>query len=162
MKKLNYKNEVCSCCNQSTTYILAIDHGTAHIVKQIARFIGKKGINAVHPRKEMEGSYLTSNEVGNLSRARFHGLIARIKDEPGNYLLTKKGASFLRGEAIPRFAIISKVTGHNEGYYNEETDTVVIYDYDPKNPINIGTEESDYWEGIGYDIHEGRIIHDVK
>lgn len=158
MKKIDYQNETCKCCGQSTTYVLGIDHGTVKIVQQIARFIGKKGINAVHPRKEMEGSYLTSNEVGNLSRARFHGLIARLKGEPGNYVLTTKGAKFLRGEAIPRYAIISKKEGGNIGYWHIE-ETSVVYDFNPKNP---GMEEGEYWTGINYSIEEGRIINDIN
>ena len=82
---------------------------------QIARYIRTKGINVVHPRKEMEGHSLSSNDVGNLSRARFHGLIAKVKGEKGNYLLTTKGAKFLRGEAVPKYAIISIVTGKQIG-----------------------------------------------
>lgn len=152
-----YKPEVCVCCGQTTTYLIAIDHGTVHIVKQIARFIQQKGINCVHPRKEMEGAWLTSNEVGNLSRARLHGLIAKVKDNPGNYLLTKKGARFLKGDKIPRVAIIRKGTEatdrHNDGYFNPEEDTCVVGDFT--------ASQGDYWEGINYTIEEGRIVRDV-
>lgn len=148
-KSFDYTPDVCSSCNQSKTYALAIDRGTVHIVKQIARFIAKKGINAVHPRKEMEGSYLTSNEVGNLSRARFHGLIARVHGESGNYLLTTKGAKFLKGERVPQVAIISKVTGHQEGYFLPEDLNTVVSDYETP---------GEYWEGINFTISEGSII----
>jgi len=150
--KLEYVPEKCACCNQSTTYVLAIDRGTVHILKQIARFIGKKGINAVHPRKEMEGTMLSSNDVGNLSRVRFHGLIARVKDNPGNYLLTKKGAAFLRGGLIPRFAIISKAEGHQIGYLKPEDYSCTVHDF---------TSDTEYWEGINYDISEGRIVREL-
>ena len=156
MKKINYVSEKCKCCGQSETYILAIDKGTAKIVKAIALFIGQKGINVVHPRKEMEGTYLTSNEVGNLSRARYHGLIARLKGESGNYVLTRKGASFLRGEAIPTYAIISKKFKANVGYWKPE-ETVIIQDFNPKNPNG---DSNDYWRGINYQIVEGHIIED--
>ena len=149
-EKIKYEPEVCAHCNQSTTYILAIDRGTVHIVKQIARFIGLKGINAVHPRNEMEPRWLTSNEVGNLSRARFHGLIASIGDNPGNYVLTKKGGQFLHGKAIPKYAIISKSEGHQIGYFDPENTMVTIADFNGP---------GDYWEGIGYEIVEGNVIN---
>ena len=150
MKKPNYKPLKCPTCHQTTTYILAIDPGTVHILKQVALFIGKKGINIVHPRKEMEGRYLTSNQVGNLTRARSHGLIARIKGNPGNYCLTTKGAAFLHGSPINRFAILSKAEKHQIGYLDEGIETCVISDFNnPAEP---------YWEGINYDIEEGRVV----
>lgn len=155
MIKIPYTPPVCSHCGQETEYVLAIDNGTAHIVKQIAKFIGRKGINAVHPRKEMEGTYLTSNQVGNLTRARIHGLIARVDGNPGNYLLTRKGSKFLHGEAIAKYAIVKKsISGarsHNEGYFMPDEHQVVISDFDPKNGEG-------FWEGVGYEIVEGEVI----
>lgn len=152
MPEINYNPPVCDSCHQSLTYLLPVDRGTFEIVKAIAVFIGQKGINRVHPRKEMEGEYLTSNQVGNLSRARFHGLIARVRDEKGNYLLTRKGAQFLRGEAIPKYAIISKVDHKNAGYFEEQKLTVTVRDL-------IGKEER--WEGINFTIEEGRVVRDL-
>lgn len=149
MQKIQYTPEKCECCKQNTTYVLAIDRGTAEIVKQIARFIGKKGSNFVHPRKEMEGAYLTSNQVGNLSRPRNHGLIARVKGNPGNYLLTKKGARFLRGEAISKFAIVSKAEHKQVGYFEADKHLVRITDFN---------STSEYWEGINYEVEEGSVI----
>ena len=150
MRKIEYTPEKCECCGQSMTYILAIDRGTINIIKKIAQFIGKKGINVVHPRKEMEGTWLTSNDVGNLSRARSHGLIARIKGKAGNYCLTRKGATFLRGEEIPRYAIISKIEHCQIGYFEPEKDRVDV------NSFRLIDEP--YWQGIGYDVDEGRVI----
>src|SRR3990167_8689372 len=143
------ENNHCPTCGQSTTYLLAIDKGTIKIVKAIALFIKGKGYNAVHPRKEMEGKYLTSNEVGNLSRPRFHGLIAKVEGNSGNYLLTRKGVLFLKGEPIPRCAIISKAEGRQIGYTDED-------------PITISQIDGSYWEGIDYEIHEGQIIKNPK
>ncbi len=143
--------DICPACKQSCTYIIPIDKGSVEIVKAIARFIGIKGINAVHPRKEIEGHGLTSNQVGNLSRPRMHGLIARIKGNPGNYCLTRKGADFLRGESVPRYAIISKAEGHQVGYFGSDYLTCRISDFNESG--------EPYWEGINYDITEGEIIH---
>lgn len=144
-----YEPEKCECCGQTTTYLLGLDRGTTEIVKQIARFIGKKGINRVHPRKEIEGHGLSSNAVGNLSRPRFHGLIARVDGEAGNYLLTRKGAKFLRGEPVQRYAIISKAEGKQIGYFDPENNQVTIQELQ---------RSGDYWEGINYDITEGYVI----
>lgn len=159
-----YKPERCNCCNQTTTYLLPVDRGTVDILRALAVAIYRKGINIIHPRKEIETSdlidydlmikegMLTSNMVGNLSRPRFHGLIARVKDNPGNYCLTHKGAEFLKGKEIPRFAIISKTEGHQIGYHLPEEYTVTIKDF---------VKDEDYWEGITFDIVEGRIVKDL-
>jgi len=151
--KQDYKPEICECCGQEKTYLIKIDRGTARIVAQIARFIGKKGINAVHPRKEMEGTYLSSNEVGNLTRPRIHGLIAKIKGNPGNYCLTRKGSQFLHGRQVPSLAIVAKSgvsdKNHNIGYYEPEKFSTNIQGA-------LGAKE--LWEGIGYTIEEGDVI----
>lgn len=147
-----YKPEICIHCNQTITYLLPVDKGSVAIVKAIAAFIKAKGINVVHPRKEMEGTLLTSNQVGNLTRPRAHGLIAKIKGEKGNYCLTSKGAAFLRGKAIPKYAIRSKATLETVGYWREETEQVDVHSF---------STEDDKWEGIGFTITEGRIIHNV-
>lgn len=141
----------CECCKQATAYELEIDRGTIDIVKAMAAHIRQKGINAVHPRKELEGKGLTSNQVGNLSRPRFHGLIAKIPKHSGNYCLTRKGLAFLNGESVPKVAIIRKGTSeappHNAGYLDEMT---TIHDFDEF--------WSEYWSSNGYEIQEGRVI----
>jgi hypothetical protein len=166
MSKIEYKPQVCECCHQTTTYLLPVDRGTVDILYAIATAIYNKGINVIHPRKEMEDKQtqyydvmikmgkLTSNQVGNLSRPRFHGLIAKVRDNPGNYCLTKKGADFLKGKEIPRFAIISKSEGHQIGYFEEERYTVTIKDFNE-------SLDSAYWEGINFDIVEGQIVKDL-
>ena len=161
-----YAPEYCACCGQSKTYLLPIDRGTVDILRSVARAILNKGINAIHPRKEMEigadknldydlmikEGMLTSNMVGNLSRPRFHGLIAHIKEQPGNYCLTSKGAKFLKGEEVSKYAIISKVSGHQEGYWMEEKYRVTIKDF---------SIDEEYWEGLDYDIREGQVLTKV-
>lgn len=153
MKTIEYTPDRCECCGQEKTYVLPIDRGTGKIVRQIALFIGQKGINAVHPRKEMEGSWLTSNDVGNLTRARIHGLIARVRGNPGNYLLTRKGSMFLHGHPVPRFAIVAKKTSvspsHNVGYFRPDENAITLAET---------MRSGEMWEGIGYEITEGEVI----
>lgn len=149
--KLGYEPEKCECCGQTKTYLLGIDRGSVEILKGVARAIGEKGINCVHVNKELVGRYLTPIQMTNMSRPRSHGLIAHVRGEgmKGNYLLTRKGAAFLRGERIPKFAIMSKSEGHQIGYFEPESLTVAITDF---------TGKEDYWEGINYTIEEGNVM----
>lgn len=158
MSKIEYKPEMCECCGQSKTYLLAVDSGTVKIVKAVARAIGKKRINVVHAHKELlaEG-YLTANERSNIARPRAHGLIAKVRGEgmKGNYCLTTKGAEFLKGKRrIPKYAILSKEEGHQIGYFEPEKHTVGINDFNGKS--------GEYWEGINYSIEEGRVVTDLE
>ncbi len=160
-----YTPDKCDCCGQSKTYLIPIDRGTTDILRAVARAILFKGINAIHPRKEMEiqnsqidyetmvrEGHLTSNMVGNLSRPRFHGLIAKIKGQPGNYCLTSKGARFLKGEEMAKYAIIDKTTGHQIGYWMAEKYQVKFKDF---------SSDEEYWEGLDYEIREGQVITKV-
>ncbi len=160
-----YEAEVCEHCKQTTTYLIPIDRGTSDIMKAISVAIGRKGINCIHPRKEMEiGRYeldyetmikegqLTSNQVGNLSRPRFHGLIAAVDGNPGNYCLTTKGATFLHHGSVPKYAIISKVTGHQIGYWKPDKYRCTIDDFKP---------DMEYWQGITWTVMDGKIVHET-
>jgi len=126
-------------------------------MKAIARFIQIKGKNDVHPRNEMEGEYLSSNHVGNLSRPRMHGLIAHVTEngvrKAGRYLITKKGADFLKGASIPRYAIISKAEGHQVGYFAPETLTCSINDYNEPGEVR--------WEGFSAIINDNGTVETV-
>ena len=170
-KQEKYTSDKCECCGQTKTYLLPVDRGTVDILKSIARAILKKGINVIHPRKEMEidpnrfspgafdydlmvkEGHLTSNMVGNLSRPRFHGLIAKVKNEPGNYCLTSKGGDFLKGESIPKYAVIDKTTGHKKEYWLSEKYRVTIKDF---------SSDEEYWEGLDYVIRAGRVIEKIE
>ncbi len=128
----------CDHCTQTTNYLLRLDAGTAHIMIAMANAVRRLGRNRVHLQKEMEGrpdefptyqqmireGYMTSRMEGNASRPRYHGLIAS-GDKPGEYLITKKGAAFLRGLPVMRSAIVSKVTGHNAGYWEPDGEATI-------------------------------------
>ena len=171
--KYDFEPELCACCGQSKTYPLPIDWGTTVIVKAVARAVRLKGINVIHPTKEMEvpgkdWNYsaavnygkLTSTQIGNFSRAKAHGLIARYKEEPGNWLLTTKGAAFLRGEQVPQIRIRYKngVTPNPDApkYWKPERYRVTIHD------IMQRGSKAPVWEGIDFNIIEGRIVVDLE
>lgn len=148
-----YEHLNCQTCGQRLSYELEIDKGTVEILTKMARFIRAKGINAVHLSKEMlKQGIITHHQVGNISRPRFHGLVARIKGEVGNFGMTQKGMDFLRGEPIARTIIIKKAAGpgspaHVIGHSDEQ---VTIHQID--------REWGDYWSGNGYIIEAGRVI----
>lgn len=159
-----YVSEKCNCCGQTLTYLLPIDKGTADIIRAFSIVIRRKGINMVHPWKEMlvetkkwsrermlsEG-VLTASHLTNLSKGRAHGLIAKA-EEPKNWVLTTKGAQFLKGSRIPKYAILSKVTKHQEGYWRQDELTVSVQDF---------IDDDEYWEGINYSIIGGRVVMDL-
>lgn len=169
-----FKARTCDCCGQAETYPLPIDWGTAVIVKAIARAVRLKGINVIHPTKEMEvpgkdwtyelainEGKLTSTQIGNLSRAKAHGLIARYRKEPGNWLLTSKGAAFLRGEAIPRVRVrtkkgVTKTLAPEERYWKPDEYRITIHE------VMMRGSKKPVWEGIDFNIVEGRIVVDLE
>lgn len=165
-----FKSPKCDRCGQTTQYLLGIDRGTVEILKAIAVKIKLKKINEVHPRNEMEVSprehvdyrdmvtlgVMTSNQVGNLSRARYHGLIAHIEGKSGSYAITGKGEAFLAGAPIERYTIIEKAKKANVGYFNPENTPssdkqhwAVITDFKP---------DQEYWEGMRFTINAGRVV----
>ncbi|KKL12790.1 hypothetical protein LCGC14_2532250 [marine sediment metagenome] len=184
----------CENCNQTTEYMLALDRGTCNIVKCFATRVRIKGINVIHPKKEMEVPHkewnykkgfeegvLTSTQIGNLTRARIHGLLARIKGEPGNWCITQKGALFLKGNPILQYAIMDKRTRQLKRYAWGECPAnmkshslinshvgVICKNCDAYIPREIVAFISDfksgseYWIGINYTIESGRVVYDVK
>lgn len=122
-KTKDFKPAVCNDpdCGQTKEYLLGLDKGSAKIVIAMMEHIARTGKNDVHPAQEMDLSGDRKWFVTNLSRPRFHGLIAYLdKDRlPGRYCITRKGGKFLRNELVPKYAIISKVTGHQNGYFAE-------------------------------------------
>ncbi len=161
MNKPNYQSEVCQCCGQTTTYLLPIDTGTCDIVKAFAAAVKNKGINLIHPTRDMEvphkewsyeraihAGVLTSTQIGNLTRARVHGLLARVMGHPGYWCITRKGINFLNGSRIPQFAIVSKskanYRSHKEDYFKPDDYSITIGE--------ITKEHGNYWVGINFDL----------
>lgn len=94
---------------------------TPSLVKTLIKIyikISNKGVNQVHPHDEMD---LTTSEHMNMTKLRFHGMIAKCRDDAGirrgYWLITKRGARFLRGEiAVPKKVqtFRNRVVGHSE------------------------------------------------
>lgn len=150
-EKIDYTPERCDHCKMTLSWIAPIDKGTVVIVQKIARAIGAKGINIVHPRKE---NVLTATEWTNLSRVKRHGLVAALSGpyRLGNVCLTRKGSAFLRGESIPKYAIVDKRTKHQIGYFQPDRYQVTVSDFDG---------QGSYWEGINYEITDGHVFREL-
>lgn len=133
---MKFKAQVCECCGQTKDYALPLSRGLAMATIAIFNAIQRLERNRVHVGHEMvrpisdfgdkktayrtmvsEG-YMTFRMEGNLSFLHRHGIVASAQDA-GEWLLTPKGGKFLRGEEVPKVAIVSKVTGHQTGYWAE-------------------------------------------
>lgn len=160
-----YTPEVCNHCGQTSTYLMAVDRGATIIVKALAAAIRRKGVNSIHPEKEMlvnrlawsyeeavTNGVLPMTYVKNFSRVRFYGLIAMVKDQPGHWCLTRKGAQFLKGMSIPKFAVRSKSDRKTIGYWEPEKYSVKVYDF---------TRNDENWEGINFDISDNQVMMSV-
>lgn len=99
---------------------------TPHLAKTLVKIytaISSKGENKIHPHKEME---LSTSEHMNMTKLRFHGLIAKVKEkgevERGYWLITRKGAEFLKGEV----GVAKRVQTFRNKVVNHEFDYVYI------------------------------------
>jgi len=167
MSKKDFEPEVCDCCNQRTEYLLTLSKGIATIVKAVGAAIKNKGENVIHPAKEMQiqaedwtyqkahrDGKITSSHRGNFSNARIHGLLAKYENESGNWVLTRKGGDFLRGEPVPKYAVVAKSTteagSHLKHYWNAQDESVTIHD--------LTGDDMPRWEPVGFEIQEGSIV----
>lgn len=169
IKPEGFKKEICGECGQAKTYLLPLDRGTTVIVSAFAAAVRHKGINVIHPTKEMEvpakqwnlnrantEGVLTSTQIGNLTRARVHGLLARVKGEAGNWCMTTKGAQFLKNVPVPRFAVMRKSTAEKRSHKDEY--------FEPEKYLITASElarEGENWAAIDFQIVDGRIVHDL-
>jgi hypothetical protein len=77
----------------------SLTKGLVRALIKIKTAVIMKGENKVHPRFDAN---FTANEWSNLSKLRFHALIAK-SDERGYWLLTHRGSQFLLGKMeIPK------------------------------------------------------------
>lgn len=102
----NQQQECCPTCGQEVRkYWHRLTPGLANALVKFAKGVQYKGRNSVHLRHDMEGHEfeLTRDEWSNFTKLRYHGLAVKDKNAGAGYwLLTARGASFLRGDlAIP-------------------------------------------------------------
>ncbi len=111
--------ETCPTCGQKINpHKERITPGLVKTLYKFAGSISKKGVNKLHPRKELS---LTISEYNNFQKLRYHGLVAKVKEDgvfiSGYWLLTTRGQAFLRGNLkIPSYVVIfnNRITERSE------------------------------------------------
>lgn len=118
------QQEKCPHCGQNTTpYQVPLTKGFVKGLVKFRQAIEAKNENRIHLLKDMQDPEykLTPHEWNNFSRLRFHGLVAKYKEEGkhvgGYWLITRRGAQFLSGKvAIPERVLVfnNRVVGHSD------------------------------------------------
>ena len=103
-KKAEIK-EICNGCGREmAAYEISLTPGIMNALRKLIRAVREKGINEIHLVKD---SNLTHNEINNITRLRFHGLVAKCyesseagekKRKSGYWLVTKRAAQFIKGD----------------------------------------------------------------
>lgn len=120
----------------------------AKMMIQIANFLTEKGQNVFHPEKELvQQGYFTGVQRANIIHLKAHGFVAKHK-EPGNWVMTKKGSRFLKGEEIPKTAIRSKRPPRHTIGYLEHMCTIK----------DVLKSNDHYWAGFDYEVFNGRVV----
>jgi hypothetical protein len=110
--------EICIHCGASLkSYWHRLTPGLVNTLVKVFVKVIDKGQDRVH----ISEITLNHSEYGNFQKLRFHGLIAKFKENgvwvPGDWLVTKRGAEFLRGEIrVPERVktFRNKVIGHSD------------------------------------------------
>lgn len=117
----------CDHCGQTMKkYWHGLTPGLVSALIKFRKAVISKNLNSVHLLKDMSGDYeLSRHEWNNFTKLRFHGLAVKDKNAPAGYwLLTKRGASFLKGDLdVPR-----RVLTFNNRVEDHSTDVVNIKD----------------------------------
>jgi hypothetical protein len=117
-----------TCGHEATAYWKRLSTGNVDSLVKFRNAIGRLNRNEIHTYRDMDGTEdeLTAAQKMNWTSLRFHGLVAKVKDENGDHkrgywLLTSRGASFLRGElALPKS--VKTLNNRVIGYSDEYTD----------------------------------------
>lgn len=116
-------NEVyCEACGaRCKKYWHGLSQGLVRTLIKIYKGISDKKENSINPYHELQ---LTTVEHMNMTKLRFHGMIAKVKEEGevqrGYWLITQKGAGFLKGARVPTRVqtFRNHVVGHSEDDIN--------------------------------------------
>lgn len=121
---MNNEIKTCPHCGQPIRqYRVGITKMMVNTLVKFRMAILDKGENRIHLINDFEGKdyELTRHEWNNFTRCRFHALAVKVKDDPGYWLLTRRGADFLNGKvAIPKEVWIqnNRVVEHSDELVN--------------------------------------------
>jgi hypothetical protein len=126
------KNSVSSCSTCGAKLEGRYEYVNKGQIATLAKFrerIINKGVNSIHLQKEIA---LEKSEYTNFQKLRYNGLVAHAKGN-GCWLLTKRGARFLRNEIfIPKGVLIFR-------------NRIQKYHLDRVNLLSIIKDTSPYW-----------------
>lgn len=113
MEKTNQnQKQYCPTCGHCISpYKVSVTPMMVHALIKFRQAVIDKGENSVHLLKDFKGKpyELTRHEWNNFSRQRFLGLAVKVENNPGYWLLTRRGAEFLNGITdIPAHVWIEK------------------------------------------------------
>lgn len=104
--------EKCPCCGASMEkYSQKLTSGLVKTLAKAYKYVIDGNINDFHIYDDLIGEYkLSTTEQMNWTKLRFHGLVAKIKEngeiKRGHWCVTLRGKQFLLGEIeIPNFVI---------------------------------------------------------
>jgi hypothetical protein len=147
-----WQPHTCETCTQTTETAYPLDRGSAFLTLAVAAAQKRTGKKAVHLDNDCvttdphwthtypmaAAGYMTPRMRSNAARPRYHGLLA-FGSESGTYLLTPKGAKFLKNQPVKKTAIVDKTTDHNKGYL--EADGEITF------AELIKSDEIPFWDG---------------
>jgi hypothetical protein len=110
-------NEKCEHCGAKINkYWHRLTPVLVNALVKTLKYVQEKDENLVH-KTDLD---LTHSEYGNYQKLRFHGLIAKHRDEDGRFdgwVITKRAGEFLRGETTVPLKVQTfrnKVVDHSE------------------------------------------------
>lgn len=107
----------------------SLSRGLVKTLVKFGRAVNKLDRNEVHPRKEVS---LDKSEYNNFQKLRYFGLVAKVEDRAGYWLITRNGGAFLRGEFL------------SHKYVTVRDNRVVAYS-DERVGIHDSLEDIPYW-----------------
>lgn len=105
--------EICEHCGSHIKpHKQRLTPGMVHALVKARKAVYLLNRNSFHLYDDLVGeNQLTTTEQMNWTKLRFHGLVAKVKNEDGSpkrgyWLITSRGFAFLRGEiSIPNFVV---------------------------------------------------------
>lgn len=146
-KKAEIK-EICNGCGREmAAYEISLTPGILNALRKLIKAVREKGVNEIHLVKD---SNLTHNEINNITRLRFHGLVAKCyegtgenkKRKSGYWLVTKRAADFIKGEVV----LPATVTVFNDRIVSKSESTISMAEVMKSTPYFDTIEDIRYHE----------------
>lgn len=106
--------KICECCGQKIRGRWeSLSKGLVRDLIKLYSKVVETQKNEVHLQRDLD---LTKNQYNNFQKLRYFGLSVKVKEKPGYWLLTRRGADFLtKGEKISKKVYVSnnQITEHS-------------------------------------------------